>query len=258
MREQMMNISPIPAALRAQLAALQPPSGHGVWPFGAPAVDACLPGGGLPLGVLHEVSAMGIDVEAGASGAGFLACLVGAIARGREVFWIGPAVADLHPPGLLTYGLDPGRLVMVETRDDDASLAAMEAVLRAGGAGAVVGEVGRLGRVAARRLQLACLKHGTTGFVLRRWPHGRKPMAEEPIAAVTRWEIAPAPTAIIAGTPGPARWRVRLVHARGGFEGGWIMQAREGDHDGPHPLRMVAGLAAAAAAPDAGRTRSAS
>ncbi len=252
-----MNVSPITPNPRARFAAMLAPASHGVWPFGAAAVDACLPGGGLPLGVLHEVSAPGLDGETGAAGAGFLACIAGAIGRGREIFWIGPAVADLHPPGLLSYGLDPGRLVQVETPDDDASLAAMEAVLRSGSAGVVVGEAGRLGRVAARRLQLACLKHGTTGFVLRRWPYGRKPAAEEAIAAVTRWEIAPAPSAVIERTPGAARWRVRLTHARGGQAGGWIMQAREGDDDGPHPLRVVAGLAAVAAAADAERERSA-
>ena len=231
--------------LRARLAALAPPARHGLWRFGDPRVDRCLPGGGLPLGALHEIAAEGIEAETGAAAAGFLACLLAGLAppgtKAGEVFWIARA-ADLHPPGLLPYGFDPACLVQIETGSDDATLAAMEAVLRAGIAVAAVGESGRLGRVAARRLQLACLRHGSTGFVLRRWPHGRRPAAEDAHAAVTAWRVAPAPSAAEAGTPGPARWRVELLHARGGHEGAWIMQA-SGDPHAPHPLRVVAELA---------------
>jgi protein ImuA len=229
------------AALRAHLAAFAPPARHGLWRFGDDRVDRCLPGGGLPLGALHEVAAEGIEAETGAAAAGFLACLLAGLAPRGEVVWIAPAT-DLHPPGLLPYGLDPACLIQIETRNDDATLAALESVLRAGIVAAAVGESGRLGRVAARRLQLACLRHGSTGFVLRRWPFGRRPATEDAHAAVTAWRIAPAPSAAEAGTPGPARWRVALLHARGGHEGAWIMQAPGGPH-APHPLRVVAELA---------------
>ena len=88
------------------------------------------------------------------------------------MFWIAPR-CDLHAPGLPAYGLDPGRLILVHSGGDTETLAAMETALRAGTAAAVLGEVGMLGRLPARRLQLACRKRGSTGFVLRRWPHGR-------------------------------------------------------------------------------------
>ena len=238
-------------ALRARLAGLQPARARGVWRFGDERVDGCLPGGGVPRGVLHEVSAGGIEAESGAVAAAFLACVLSGMAPAGDVFWIAPT-ADLYPPGLLPYGFDPGRLVQVLTRNDSETLAVLEAVLRSGAAVAAVGEAGRLGRVAAHRLHLACLRRGSTGFVLRRWPHGRQGDGEAPIAAVTRWDIAAAPSAAAvfaeAGRePGLARWRVRLTHARGGVEGSWIMQA-PGGADASHSLRVVAELAPAAAA----------
>ena len=105
--------------------------------------------------------------------AAFIAALLAHIAPARPVFWIAP-VSDLHPPGLLPYGFDPNRLVLVRPAKDVDTLAAMEVALREGVAGAVVGEVGQFDRTASRRLQLACLHRGSTGFVLRRWPYGHK------------------------------------------------------------------------------------
>lgn len=230
------------ARLRAQMDAQQPRLRHGVLPFGDGRVDACLAGGGLVLGALHEVAGAGIEAETGATPAAFLACLLARLPGRKPLVWIAPT-ADLYAPGLLAHGLDPGRLLRVRPQGDP--LAAMETVLRDGTTSGVVAEAGRLSRIASRRLQLACLKHGSTGFVLRRWPYGRGGAAEEPTASVTRWRIAPAPSAIAFGEPGPPRWRVELLHARGGFEGAWIMQA--GEHNAPHPVCVVAELADPAA-----------
>jgi protein ImuA len=222
-------------------------------------VDGCFPAGGLALGNLHEINAPGLEAETGAVAAGFAACLLAGLADRqladrqladrRAVFWIAPC-CDLHAPGLPAYGLDPGRLILVQSGNDAATLAAMETALRAGSAAAVLGEVGRLDHLPARRLQLACRKHGCTGFVLRRWPHGRRATADQASAAVTRWEVSPAPSDAAFREPGPARWRVVLQHARGGREGGWIMQATgEATADGAaFPLRVVAELADAAPA----------
>jgi len=261
------------AHLRARLQALQPRARHGVLPFGDPRVDGCFADGGLPLGGLHEIAADGIEAETGAVAAGFLTALLTRLPG--HLVWIAPQ-ADLYAPGLLTYGLDPGRLVLVQTRTNDETLAAMEAALRESSAASVVAETEKLGRLASRRLQLACLKHGGTGFVLRRWPHGRKLAgckpagckpagcktagAREDTASMTRWRIAPAPSAAVPSAavqrePGAPRWRVELEYARGGLEGAWIMEVEP--PDATYPLRVVAELADAAAAP-APRQRSAS
>jgi protein ImuA len=231
-------------SLHTQLQALQPQARHGVLAFDDARVDACFPAGGLPLGALHEIAADGIEAETGAIGAGFIACLLARLPG--HLVWISPQ-PDLFAPALPAHGLDPGRLVFVQTRNDEETLAAMETVLREGTTTAVVVEAGRLGRIPSRRLQLACLKRGSTGFVLRRWPYGRKEAAAGESAAMTRWRIGPAPSATVLREPGPPRWRVELEYVRGGLEGAWIMEME--NFNATHPLRVVAELADAAAAP---------
>jgi protein ImuA len=232
-----------PPALPAHLAALRDRlrlAEHAtrVLAFGNQ-IDAHLPGGGLPLGQLHEVSAVGLDAETGALPAAFTALLLARIAPDQPAFWIAPC-PDLHGPGLLACGLDPGRLVMIRPDGNAAALDAMEAVLRGGVAAAVVAEIDRLDRTASHRLQLACLRHGTTGFVLRRWPNGRKGAATRPGTAVTRWQLAAAPSRIRGREAGPPRWLVTLLHARGGRPGEWIMEVAK---NAPLGLRVVAPLA---------------
>lgn len=226
-----------------------------VQPFGDARVDAHLPGGGLAIGQLHEIGAAAMEAETGAAAAGLAAALLAPLPG--SVLWIA-SCCDLYPPGLLSCGLDPGRLLLVRTQDDAETLRAMETALREGGAGAVLGEVGRFGRLAARRLQLACLGSGVTGFVLRRWPYGRKSDPEEGNAVATRWRLSPLPSAAewlgARREPGPSRWRVELLHARGGRPGSWTMERaengeREGSEGQAHPLRVVAALADDPAAP---------
>ncbi len=235
-------------SLRARVAALQPAS-SATAPFGDPGVAAHLPNGGLPLGQLHEIGTDGLDAETGALAAAFAASLLAGLPdKQRAILWIAP-ICDLYPPGLPAYGLDPTRLVMVQTTGNTETLKAMEAALREGGAAAVVGEVARLDRLAARRLRLACGMHGVTGLVLRRWPHGGKQASKpEGNAAATRWCLRPEPSQAepIANPPepGPPRWRVELLHARGGRPGAWIIEKNEAeDAATTHPLRVVATLA---------------
>jgi len=236
-RSRLSRPKPLPAHLADLLRGPARPPGA-LLPFHDPRVDACL-GGGLPLGQLHEIGAAGLEAETAALPAAFLAVLLARIAPGRPVFWIAPA-DDLHAPGLLPYGLDPNRLVLVHPDKDTDTLAAMEVALREGAAAAVVGEVGPFDRTTSRRLQLACLRHGTTGFVLRRWPHGHRTADREASVAVTRWHLTPMPSVKDGKGPGLPRWHVALTHARGGRPGEWIMEASD---DATHPLRVVAALA---------------
>jgi len=242
--------------LRALMAALQPVAVATV-PFGDARVDAHLPDG-LALGQVHEIGAVGIEAEAGALTAAFVACLLARLPDAQQaIVWIAPS-SDLYPPGLLGYGLDPSRLLLVQTVRDAETLQAMEAALREGGVAAVVSEVGRLDRLAVRRLQLACGKRGVTGFVLRRWPHGcGQSTRMEGNAAATRWRLHPEPSQIEPiEEPGPPRWRVELLHVRGGRPGAWIVeQGNDDDAATTHPLRVVATLADYPAAPPASRRR---
>jgi protein ImuA len=237
----------LPAHLAALLGGVAKPRGP-LLPFNDPLVDGCL-GGGLALGQLHEIGSAGLNAEIAALTAGFVAALLARITPSKPVFWVAP-VSDLHPPGLLPYGLDPNRLVLVRPGKNAETLAAMEVALREGVAAAVVGEVEQFDRTASRRLQLACLRHGTTGFVLRRWPHGHRTADREASVAVTRWHLTPMPSAKDGKEPGLPRWHVALTHARGGRPGEWIMEASD---DATHPLRVVAALADHA--PEPGRFR---
>jgi protein ImuA len=233
-------------AIKLQLQQFQPRSPHGVLPFGDPRIDRCLTAGGLALGGLHEIEGAGLEAELAAVPAAFVACLLARLQRPEHIFWVVQS-RDLYAPGLLAYGLDPARLIMVAAPDDTQVLATMETILRSGAASAVVGELGRMDRLAARRLQLACLGRGSTGFVLRRWVHGRKADRRDGNAALTTWRIAAAASEPLHDEPGHARWRLELLHARGGMPGAWIVQS--GGQHGPHPVSVVAGLADPAVAP---------
>ena len=60
------------AALKASIARVGRPgkaAAHTAVPFGIPALDTRLPGGGLAVGALHEVAGGGPDVEHGAAAA---------------------------------------------------------------------------------------------------------------------------------------------------------------------------------------------
>jgi protein ImuA len=244
--------------LRSRLQSLAPPAPHGGIPFGDARVDACLPPQGLPLGALHEIAAGGIEAETGALAAAFTACWLARLpdADTRPVLWIASGPADLNPAGLVAYGFDPARLLLARTEGDGGgrgTLAAAEAALRSGGLAAVVAEAGRVGKLAARRLHLACLGQGVTCFLLRRFPYGRSLAhdgdAGEAAPVATRWHLAAAPSRPDWGEPGSPRWQVALRHARGGRPGAWLMELDHADRQAALPLRVVAGLADAAPAP---------
>jgi protein ImuA len=224
-----------------------------VVPFGLPALDARLPGGGLRLGALHEVAGWGAEAEHAAAASlmigGILARMPG------QVLWVLER-RDLFAPGLAAVGLDPDRVIYAETRRTGGVLAVMEEGLRHAGLAGVVGEVfGKLGLTASRRLQLAAEHSGVTGFALRRSRAHDNQVLAEPSAAATRWRIAalPSPPALAQSpdTPGlaRARWQLELVRCRGGEPATWIVEAS----DAQGHLRLAADLAHRPAAPDAHR-----
>lgn len=234
-------------ALRERLAAIEGGRRAGrVLPFGDRRVDACLPGGGLPLGRWHEIVGEGMELETAAAPAAWSARLgsrlmgaqggAGGGAEGGEGVWI-LQCGDLHPPGLALLGLRP---IFVLVRNDLEALAAAEDALRAKGVAAVWAEVAELDLTAARRLQLACEAHGATGFVLRRKLWARRGGAEGAAGSASRWRIASAPSdpGELPGL-GPARWRVSLERAAGGRPGAWIMEMG----DEADRIRVVSELA---------------
>ena len=195
-----------------------------VLPFGIPALDCCLPGGGLALGALHEVVESGPAAEF----AGAAALFVAGIAARLE----GPVLwclnrRDLFAPGLARAGLHPDRVIFAETQRDREILPVMEEGLRERGLAAVIGEVTRLGLTASRRLQLAAERSGTPVFALRRWwTMAERDLALAPTVAFTRWRLAPH-ASLAPPAPGidRARWQVDLLRCRGGEPRSWILEA---------------------------------
>ena len=215
-------------ALRQKLALIER-GGRGaspVLPFGVPALDEALPGGGLMLGALHEIGGFAPAEEEGAEGVAFLAGILARLRPDRPVLWC-HVRADLHAPGLALYGLAPERLVLVQAGTEAELLWAMEEGLQCRALAAVVGEVDGLSLTATRRLQLAAEASGIAAFALRR---RRRPAPvgadEQPTSAATRWRIAALPSRA-ADEPGLGRplWHVELLRCRGGRPGRWMVEA---------------------------------
>jgi protein ImuA len=238
------------AAMRARIAAIEAggraDSGH--LAFGDPRIDERLPGGGLPLGRWHEIVGGGMEAETAAAPAAFAALMAAPLATRGEAVWV-LRRDDLFVPGLLGLGFPPERLIQVCARDEAEALSVMEDALATVGVAAVFGEVESVDLTAGRRLQLACEKLGSTGFVIHRRPYGGTAKRDAAgSAAATRWRAASAPSEPAADELGlgAPRFRVDLERCRGGRTGSWLFEAAGAysmeEQDGTHPLRLVAEL----------------
>jgi protein ImuA len=233
-------------------------------PLGIADVDACL-NGGLVRGALHEIAAA--DHRSIPAALGFLLALTSislfpsggegdaAIenqkseigGRGKTcVLWPlakqGHAFGMPYAPGLRFFGLDPARILFVRCAIARDCLWTMEEGLRLGGIAAVIGtRVKSMDLTASRRLQLAAEQANTPVFLLRHYHDSA------PSAAVTRWRVAPAPSARDTyGFYERARFHVALDYARGGKQGEWVM---EWNHEA-HSLRLSSALGDRAAGED--------
>ncbi len=219
------------ASLRAEIRKLE---GYGLAEaaqrlrFGLPALDACLPEGGLPVPALHLIEPARLEWDDGAA-AGFLAALLrGYLAMG-ESLGMGPLLwvtrhGDLYAPGLLPFGLSPERLLLVRARSDSEALWCLEEGLSDGAPALLIGELGGFDRVAARRLQLAAETAGRPCFLLLRPFTAPRPAL--PGGAASHWRIAPAPapdSCEAAALPGSPAWRVELLRCRGGRPGRFVL-----------------------------------
>jgi hypothetical protein len=192
------------AALRASLAkpgleeiSRRIPLGHG-------AADLCLKGG-LERGVLHEVFAA-ISHEAAATG--FAAGLAARVAARKRLLWIRQDFSALEfgalsATGLLEFGIDPARLLLLCVADAADALRAANDALSCAALGAVVIEIpGKpkiLDLMASRRLTLACAKPSPPFSCAARTPVQRK-----------RW-LVPRP----AGENGAIRFSKQVSSATG-------------------------------------------
>jgi protein ImuA len=236
----MRNRATVAEELRRLLPKMERSQATRPLPFGLAAIDRSLPQGGLACGALHE-----IVPEDGATPAafGFLAALLAQISkaasRSQPIFLILPAfgLRDYGRPyghGLNACGLDPGRLILVETAHRKDTLWAMEEALRSHAPLAVAGVIDQFDLKTSQRLHLAAADCALPLLLLR-------PAAVlEASAAATRWRVGPAAAARDRfGLITRARWRLTLERCRNGRTGEWMV---EYDHVA-HRFSLAAALA---------------
>lgn len=224
------------AAIREQVRRIEQGRRVGearpVAPLGLAALDDALPGGGLPLGALHEIEGERAEWDDGAI-TGFCLALLARLEKAasgtRQILWVSRQ-GDLYPPALAGQGLDPGRFLLVRAKSDAEVLWALEEGLRCRRLAAVVGEVEGLDRLAGRRLQLAAEaslddETGVTAFALHR--RFRPPRATRaPSAALSRWRVTASASGDLLGETfiGRPRWRLDLLRCRGAAPGSWQVE----------------------------------
>lgn len=177
---------------------------------GFPAVAAALTTAdgrhGLVRGAVHEILYPRMP-GGGADGAAtaFALRLLSGMAREEEAAQLLWATCrdDLHGPGLLAAGVDPGRLLIARCPALKDVLWALEDALRCTGLTAAVADAAPLDFTISRRLSLAAAESSVTLFLLM--PEQRPLPAS---AAMTRWRVTPAPGGL---------WRLELLRARGGI-----------------------------------------
>jgi len=237
------------AAAMAELRRLLPRLGqdrrHGrrqePLPFGLPTIDSHLPDDGLARGALHEV----VPATEGsiACAFGFIAAILARLARARPLLLIIPrhglrpyrSHGRLHGHGLDTaLGLDPARLILVETAQRKETLWAMEEALRSQAPTAVMAAIDTLDLKSSQRLHLAATDAGLPLFLLRPAPN------LDASAAATRWRIGTAQAARDRfGLIARPRWHLQLERCRNGRPGEWVV---EYDHVA-HRFSLAAALA---------------
>lgn len=194
-------------------------------PFGVPDLDAAL-GGGLARGSVHELSPKTPHDQGCMTG---LAIILAALAAGpgKPIVWIqhdfvAMEYGRLYGLGLERLGLSLKRLVTLRVPREPLALWAMEEALKCCAAAAVIAELPGEGAaadlVATRRLVLAAEEGQALGLLLRMKTTGI------PSAAMTRWEVASAPSVrdCFGGLGRPA-FDLSLLRNRRGPSGRWTL-----------------------------------
>jgi protein ImuA len=118
----------------------------------------------------------------------------------------------LYGPGLARLGIDPARLLLVETATPAETLWAMEESMGSGAAAIVVGCLDAVALTPARRLALAAGAHRTPALMVT----SARTAAMASTSA--RWRIATAPSAphpFDPAAPGDPRFALTLERCRG-------------------------------------------
>jgi protein ImuA len=208
---------------------------------GHPQADAVL-GGGLRPGTLHEIFAQGW------SAGGFAVLLALLAARGKMLFWVRPdyeamEYGAISPHGLAELGGDPKALILVRAKNAADALCATGDILACAHVGAVLLEVEGMPKcldlVASRRLAFAAAESGATILTLRNGAQA------EPSAALTRWQVASAPSPREDDDWGNPVFAAELIRHRLGGLGSFLMKWNCEDSNFVDPFPSQLGSASA-------------
>lgn len=221
-----VSLSPLEFSRPSPFSQPQPGNAPArAWTFGAPGIDAWLPGAQLQTDALHEVKPASIRDWGAALGCVLRLAqrrlMTSASSRGaaqqRPIVWCWPSTTAheygrLCTAGLASLGLDPKSLLLIETAKAADTLWAMEESLRSGAAALVTGVLDEVEQTPARRLALAAAAKATPALLMT------SPATDGTAAIATRWQIAAAPSAphpFDPRAPGAQRMRLMLTRCRG-------------------------------------------
>lgn len=168
----------------------------------------------FPLGVVHEFLHQSIEDHAATNG--FIAGILSSLMKREGItIWINSSI-PIYPPALVAYGLDPSRIIFINTYEQKEVSWITEEALKSEGITAVVANLSRLDFKASRRLQLAVEESRVTGFILR-------PDVPVNTACLAKWKVSSQASINDEELPGVGfpQWRVELVKIRNGIPGSW-------------------------------------
>jgi protein ImuA len=201
---------------------------HPLWELGCDACDA-LPGG-FETNAVHEIKGAP-SIAGGASAADWMAGIgfasrlavrrtdaLSAMKSANRpwVLWCWPKAiaAEFGSPSLAGFahlGLDPARLIIVETARAAEALNAIEESLKGASLAVVIGVLDEIDLMPARRLSLAAGEMATPCLIVTH------PASEPAGATATRWRIRRLPSAphrFDPRAPGLSRFEVALERCR--------------------------------------------
>ncbi len=211
------------AGLQKEILPLQgykAPMAAGYLNVGLDVINDAFPGKSFPLGAVHEFLCAGTEGLTATSG--FISTILSPlIGQGGIALWVA-RVRRVYPPALKPFGISPEKIIFIGgLKNDKEVLWVVEEALKCEGLSAVVGEVGMLNFTQSRRLQLAVEKTRVTGFILR---HNIN--TPNITASIARWQVTPVSSVPPEGMPGVGfpRWEVKLLKARNGRPGVWLVE----------------------------------
>lgn len=221
------------------------------WTLGAPEIDDRLPRRRLDLASLNEIKP---ETYGDASAALAFALLLARrrfdagradVGASGLIVWCWPIrtareAGGLYGAGLASVGLDPTRLLLVETATAAETLWAMEESIGSGAAAIVIGCLDGVPLTPARRLALAAQAHRVPSLLVT------SARSEVTPSTFTRWRIAARPSALHPfdpAAPGEPRFAVTLDRCRGmAATAAAVPCIVEWSHDA-HRFGLVAGMA---------------